>query len=76
MKYDMKTFDPGKILVSPSLLAADFSKLGEQVAEAEAAGCGGCDPCQEEFGHEPEYGPHYRSPGPRIYCRGRCGCGH
>jgi ribulose-phosphate 3-epimerase len=39
MKYDLKSFDPAKILVSPSLLAADFSKLGEQVAEAEAAGC-------------------------------------
>ena len=39
MKYDIKTFDPGKILVSPSLLAADFSRLGEQVAEAESAGC-------------------------------------
>ena len=39
MKYDMKSFDPAEILVSPSLLAADFSKLGEQVAEAEAAGC-------------------------------------
>lgn len=39
MKYDIKAFDPGKIHVSPSLLAADFSRLGEQVAEAEAAGC-------------------------------------
>ena len=39
MKYDLMTFDPGKILVSPSLLAADFARLGEQIAEAEAAGC-------------------------------------
>lgn len=39
MKYDIKDFDPAAIHVSPSLLAADFSKLGEQVAEAERAGC-------------------------------------
>ena len=39
MKYDITALDLGKIHVSPSLLAADFSRLGEQVAEAEAAGC-------------------------------------
>ena len=39
MKKDLRNFSTGDILISPSLLAADFSHLGEQVAEAEAAGC-------------------------------------
>jgi len=38
MKYDIRTMPTDKILVSPSLLAADFCKLGEQVTEVAAAG--------------------------------------
>ena len=38
MKYDIRTMPTDKILVSPSLLAADFCKLGEQVTEGAAAG--------------------------------------
>jgi ribulose-phosphate 3-epimerase len=30
---------PGSIKIAPSILAADFTRLGEQIAEAEAAGC-------------------------------------
>jgi ribulose-phosphate 3-epimerase len=31
---------PPKYIISPSILSADFSRLGEQIAEAEAAGAG------------------------------------
>ena len=34
----LSDFPKGEILVSPSLLAADFGKLNEQIAEVAAAG--------------------------------------
>jgi len=38
MKYDLRTMPTDKILVSPSLLAADFRALGAQVEEVTRAG--------------------------------------
>ena len=31
---------PKRFLIAPSILSADFTRLGEQIAEAEAAGAG------------------------------------
>lgn len=38
MKKNLRNFSTGQILVSPSLLAADFRKLGSDIAEVAAAG--------------------------------------
>ena len=38
MKKDLRNFSNGDILVSPSLLAADFRKLGSDITEVAAAG--------------------------------------
>ena len=38
MNYDLRTLDFGRILVSPSVLAADFGKLDEEIAAVTAAG--------------------------------------
>ena len=38
MKYDLRTLPTDKVLVSPSLLAADFGNLDKDIAEVTAAG--------------------------------------
>ncbi len=38
MMHDLRTFPRDRILVSPSILAADFAELGAEIARAEAAG--------------------------------------
>lgn len=38
MKYDLRQLDFGRILVSPSVLAADFGRLNEDIAAVTAAG--------------------------------------
>ena len=38
MKYDLRNMPTDKILVSPSVLAADFRKLGQEIDEVSAAG--------------------------------------
>ena len=37
MNYDLRTLDFGRILVSPSVLAADFGKLDEEISAVTAA---------------------------------------
>ncbi len=39
MKKTVKDLDPNSLLVSPSVLAADFARLGEDVAKVTSAGC-------------------------------------
>ena len=39
MQHDIRNFSKDKILVSPSLLAADFASLASEVRRVEDAGC-------------------------------------
>ena len=38
MNKDLRKFSNGDILISPSLLAADFCQLGSQISDVAAAG--------------------------------------
>ncbi len=38
MDRDLRAFPAGKMLISPSILAADFSRLGEEIASVERGG--------------------------------------